>query len=424
MQVVYAKQPFPDEWTSAIFLAGPTPRDAETPSWRPEALRLLGAADYDGVVMVPEVEDGEWKSGPDAYMEQVEWERRGLDLADVILFWVPRDMSTMPGLTTNVELGLYTTSDKVVLGAPEWAKSIRYLEHALQTATGPVGGKRYATLGATVQAAVDRTNTLRGAGKVWDRDALVPGQDGEYTRAVRYGGERAVPLHIWTLKSFQDWYRNMVQAGNRLDDAKLLWHFRMPKARSVFSWVLWVNVWVEKEQRHKSNEYIFARTDISTVVLWHRPYQGGHHPEFSELLDTEVVLVREFRSPARTPDAMVHELPGGSSLKPGKDPLQVASEEVHEETGLIVAASRFVALGSRQLAATLSTHHSHLFVAELTKEEMAQAKALAAAETVAGVEEDSERTYVEVTTVRRMLDARLVDWSTLGMVAQTILRGE
>lgn len=416
MHVVYAKQPFPESWTSALFLAGPTPRDAETPSWRPEAIRLLEASGYDGVVMVPEVEDGEWKSGPDAYMEQVEWERKGLDLCDVILFWVPRDMTTMPGLTTNVELGLYATSDKVVLGAPEWAKSIRYLEHVLQTATGPVGGKRYTTLESTVEACRAKMGAL--CDDVWQGGGQGSGP------LTRTGGERAVPLHIWALKPFQDWYRNMVGAGNRLDDAKLLWHFRMPKARSVFSWVLWVNVWIEKEQRHKSNEYIFARTDISTVVLWHRPYQGGHHPEFSELLDTEVVLVREFRSPARTPDAMVHELPGGSSLKPGKDPLQVASEEVHEETGLIVAASRFVALGSRQLAATLSTHHSHLFAAELTKGEMAQAKALAANETVAGVEEDSERTYVEVTTLRQMLEDKLVDWSTLGMVAQALLRGE
>ena len=417
MKVVYAKQPFPDEWTSAVFLAGPTPRSEEVQSWRPEAIRLLEAANYDGVVMVPEVEDGEWKSGPDAYMEQVEWERKGLDLCDVVLFWVPRDMATMPGLTTNVEAGLYASSGKCVLGAPDWAKSIRYLEHAL-------GAEKHTTLKATVGATVDRIDTLRGAVKVWDKDALVPGQDGDYSRAVRTGGERAVPLHIWTLKSFQDWYRNMVAAGNRLDDAKLLWHFKMPKAKTVFSWVLWVNVWVEKEQRSKSNEYVFARTDISTVVLWHRPYQGGHHPEFSELLDTEVVLVREFRSPARTPDAMVHELPGGSSLKPGKDPLQVASEEVHEETGLIVAASRFVALGSRQLAATLSSHHSHLFAAELTKGEMAQAKALAEAETVAGVEEDSERTYTEVSTLRQMLDDKFVDWSTLGMVAQALLRGE
>ena len=41
MQVVYAKQEFPESWSFAIFLAGPTPRDPEAPSWRPEALAWL-----------------------------------------------------------------------------------------------------------------------------------------------------------------------------------------------------------------------------------------------------------------------------------------------------------------------------------------------------------------------------------------------
>lgn len=412
MQVVYAKQPFPNSWTSACFLAGPTPRSKDVPSWRPEALRLLEATGYDGVVFVPEVEDGEWKSGPDAYMAQVEWERKGLELSDVILFWIPRDMATMAGLTTNVEFGLYGTSDKIVLGAPEWATSIRYLEHALQTATGPC--TRHLTLEATIEAC--RTKLENLCDDVWEGGGQGSGS------LTRTGGERCVPLHIWGLQSFQNWYQNLMQVGNRLDDAKLLWHFRMPKARSVFSWVLWVNVWIEKEQRHKSNEYVFARTDISTVCLYHRQDTDAHAEDVMlDIKDTEVILVREFRSPACNPDMMVHELPGGSSLKPGKDPLQVASEEVHEETGLIVAASRFKPLGSRQLAATLSSHHAHLFAALLTETEMAQAKALAAANAVEGVEADSERTYIEVTTFGKMLQEQLVDWSMIGMVAQAIL---
>ena len=491
MQIVYAKQPFPESWSSAIFLAGPTPRDKATPSWRPEALRLLEASGYDGVVMVPEVEDGEWKSGADAYTNQVEWERKGLDMCDVILFWIPREMqgtparvypgqdveavmealrakgysgipdeylaggddgpgpawerntlsdpnqttfytpagwsAGMPGLTTNVEFGLYATSGKVVLGAPDWAKSIKYLAHALFTATGEPDARR-TTLETTVQACYTKLNKLLPGiyeGKVG------PGFT-EQLLSVRDGGERCVPLHIWKLDSFQSWYRSQTMAGNRLDDAKLLWNFTIPKIGFVFSWALHVNIWIASEQRSKVNEYVFSRSDISTVCLWHRPMHepmsmmesAGYGNSTHAMLDVEVVLIREFRSPARTQDGMVHELPGGSSFKPGKDPLQVASEEVHEETGLILPAHRFRAMGSRQLAATLSAHHSYLFTAELSAAEMSQAKALAASQAVNGVEEDSERTFVEVTTFGALLSGKLVDWSTLGMISQAILGAE
>ena len=37
MEVVYARTPL----RKSLFLAGPTPRDADTPSWRPLALELL-----------------------------------------------------------------------------------------------------------------------------------------------------------------------------------------------------------------------------------------------------------------------------------------------------------------------------------------------------------------------------------------------
>src|SRR4051812_29076026 len=38
MQVVYVGQEFPSHFTKSIMLAGPTPREAHVPSWRPEAI--------------------------------------------------------------------------------------------------------------------------------------------------------------------------------------------------------------------------------------------------------------------------------------------------------------------------------------------------------------------------------------------------
>ena len=142
------------------------------------------------------------------------------------------------------------------------------------------------------------------------------------------------------------------------------------------------------------------------------------------ILATDIVLIREFRSPARSADGFVRELPGGSSFKGGQDPLHVASEEVLEETGLVIEAGRFRALGHRQVAATLSSHHAYLFEAELTPEEMRMAKLAADNDEAHGVDEDSERTYVEVLTFRDILAGNQVDWATVGMITQAVMGGE
>jgi ADP-ribose pyrophosphatase YjhB (NUDIX family) len=147
-----------------------------------------------------------------------------------------------------------------------------------------------------------------------------------------------------------------------------------------------------------------------------------HRSEGAEVLDTELVLVREFRSPARTSDGFVHELPGGSSVQEGMDAAQVAAKEVEEETSLVLPPERFVAVGSRQVAGTLSTHHARIYAAALTDEEMKSARALATARAVHGEASETERTIVEITTLREMLAGQLVDWSTMGMVCQALLQ--
>lgn len=99
----------------------------------------------------------------------------------------------------------------------------------------------------------------------------------------------------------------------------------------------------------------------------------------------------------------------------------MASSEVHEETGLIIPADRFRPIGSRQIAGTLSVHKAHTYAAELTEQEMAQAKLIASKGEALGVEEDTERTYVEVTSLKEALQNDLLDWSMVGMIAQAVL---
>lgn len=109
----------------SIFLAGPTPRDEAVHSWRPYAIKLLREMGFDGVVYVPEYETGEVLHN---YDNQIEWEWKALDQAGAILFWVPRNLETMPAFTTNVEFGYWVRDDRAFYGRPSSAVLVRYLD--------------------------------------------------------------------------------------------------------------------------------------------------------------------------------------------------------------------------------------------------------------------------------------------------------
>jgi hypothetical protein len=145
-----------DPATPSIFLAGPTPRDDRVASWRPGALTLLAGLGFGGAVLVPERTD--WQARFD-YLDQVEWEYEGLERAAVIAFWVPRDLTALPGLTTNVEFGRYVASGRTVYGRPDESPKNRYLDWLYHKLTGLEPCR---TLEETLRAAVARTT--RGPG--------------------------------------------------------------------------------------------------------------------------------------------------------------------------------------------------------------------------------------------------------------------
>lgn len=389
MQVVYAKQPFPTSLHASIFLMGPTPRrETGGVSWRPAMLRALEQAGFTGVVFVPEDAEGSYAH---SYVDQITWEQEGLEMADVILAWVPRELDTMPAFTTNVEFGEFLRGGKLVYGRPQGAPKTRYLDERYLAVTGRAPHDQVEALVADVLARI-------GEGM------------------PRRGGECRVPLTIFRSPQFQGWYANQRRAGNRLDDARVLWAFFAGPRRELFSFALRVTVWIAAEDRFKRSEYVLTRSDVSTIVALARgPRDDG--------LADEVVLVREFRATANGPDGYVHELPGGSTFGPDQDALEIAAQELEEETGLRVGPERMLPLGVRQLAATTSAHRSHVYVVELRAEELAWARAEAEAGTRHGVG-DSERTFLEVRTVAELLADERVDWTCLGAVlaAQRMLR--
>jgi hypothetical protein len=86
-------------------------------------LDLLG--DFPGTVFVPESPDGELD--PRFYEDQLAWEWDALEIATLIVFWVPRNLTTLPAFTTNIEFGMYWNSGKILAGAPNDAPKNEYL---------------------------------------------------------------------------------------------------------------------------------------------------------------------------------------------------------------------------------------------------------------------------------------------------------
>ena len=52
-----------------------------------------------------------------------------LNQISLIIFWVPRELEKMPAFTTNIEFGQWMNSGKVVLGYPEDAEKMRYMQY-------------------------------------------------------------------------------------------------------------------------------------------------------------------------------------------------------------------------------------------------------------------------------------------------------
>lgn len=113
-----------DKNKQSIFLAGPSYRSTEPISgWRKEFVDIFRDRIFDGTLFVPE---------PLIGIDEViatEWEDRYMKECDLILFWIPRDMKTLPGLTTNIEFGRWMDSGKCVVGHPYSADNMEYIDY-------------------------------------------------------------------------------------------------------------------------------------------------------------------------------------------------------------------------------------------------------------------------------------------------------
>ena len=89
-----------------IFLAGPSPRGDKDPdlNWRDELINSpLMEAFNDCVFFIPLPKSGVITD----YDNQIDWELTHLQIADFILFWIPRDLEKLPDETINYLLNMY-----------------------------------------------------------------------------------------------------------------------------------------------------------------------------------------------------------------------------------------------------------------------------------------------------------------------------
>ena len=146
-------------WAGSIFMAGPTPRSKDVPSWRPQAVETLKYFGFQGIVYYPEykidAETAQRKAGKQWFEKQVEWEHDGLDNSDIILMWVPRDLRDMPAFTTNCEFGLYVKDKRLYYGRPGGAPKNEYLDYCYRKFTNR---EPFNNLMVLTRAVVERIN--------------------------------------------------------------------------------------------------------------------------------------------------------------------------------------------------------------------------------------------------------------------------
>jgi len=387
MQVVYAQDKQPDQFSKSIFLAGPTPRSPNVQSWRPEALEILKSLNYDGVVFTPEFKE----KRPSEYINQIDWEQKCRNMSDIVVFWIPRNLETLPAFTTNVEFGEDYKSGKIIYGRPNDAPNCRYLD--------TLYNQQYYT---------KPENTLY--------DTLVKAIGNLNNGQVRSVGERCIPLNIWNTPQFQSWITSHKKVGNVLHDAKVLNTTYVVKGKYLFYFQILVNIWIESEKRYKKNEFFVSRTDISTIVGYYKP------KDMKSINETKILLIKEFRSPVRNEHGFVFECPGGSTFKNNQDILQVASDELFEETGLKVPKDRFQYKTSKQICATVSSHYCHCFSVELNDDEWNYVEENAKSNKVFGAD-DNEKTYLVASSLQEIRENKnvSVDWSMTGIIYDAIL---
>ena len=70
--------------------------------------------------------------------------------------------------------------------------------------------------------------------------------------------------------------------------------------------------------------------------------------------------------------------------------------------------------------ATLSSHKCHLFSVEINDDELEEIKKQE--NSIHGVVEDTERTYLKIYKLKDLLNSDIIDWSNVGYIMSVLLK--
>ncbi len=403
MEIIRGQEPFPTTVKKSIFLLGPIPRTEATKpkSWKPMAYRILELLGFDGVVYDPEHLDTPEQRPTDVDYDnspQINWEVEAMGRADIIVAWIPREFPDMPALTSNIEMGEWFKSGKLILGYPEDTPRMDYI---IKRAT--------AWLQAAYQWKVPICDSL------WKTLELAVSQIG--AGALRHDAETTVPLNIWCDKTFQQWYCSLEMGKHQLESLKVeyVYYRRYNKAGRPQSkvWAIRPRVRIADEDRCKDNEVVIGRPATTAVLMYRRSDYG--------VKDYKVVLVKEYRPAVMNHRGLVYELPGGA-IEPLEGPfdertiLLSAMKEVEEETGLTLDASRLREFSVRQTMATLVACESHLYTYELDEAEF-EFLVKKEQDQPVNVGDNEESTTVIVERIGELFGFSWpIDWVNMGMI--------
>lgn len=203
MKIIYSDMQIPKKIKKSIFLAGPSPRDMNTYDWKKDAINILKKLNFNGTVFLP-VPKKRFEGEPEvegwSYDNQINWECECRNIADLNLFWVPRNINgKMPAFVTNIEFGEDLNNNKIIYGRPDIAEKCKYLDFRINS----LNKKIYSDLEDLLRSCL----ILLGEGK------------------ERKNGDVYFPLLLWEDRKFQKWHKKFIQK------------YEILKAKTIFTTV-------------------------------------------------------------------------------------------------------------------------------------------------------------------------------------------
>lgn len=130
--------------THSVFLVGPSSRhDVIEFKWRANAHYLLRKFGYRGHIYIPEPKEDDWSFKKNFPMSIDTWERERILSCSLVLAWLCREQTQLPGRLTNFETGFLTGmayanperfKRKFIVGAPSNAYKVKselnWIRHA------------------------------------------------------------------------------------------------------------------------------------------------------------------------------------------------------------------------------------------------------------------------------------------------------